>query len=512
MYQVASPLPLFLDSDGTPLEGGYAYYGLINQNPETAPQAVYWDEAGTQPAAQPLRISGGYLVRNNALAALYISGDYSITVKNKNSELVYYRPLNKSPDTSLRLDLIDSTIGDSIVAVKNTGSGSASRTQHDKNQESVYLTDFTATGGDYSVAIMAAHAALPSAGGEIAVPAGNYSFATSFTTTKQLKVRGLGTPNTGGTDSVKFTCTSAVTGDFWKILGGSTCIESIGFEGSNIAGTGDGIVIQADRVVLRDLRIQAFPRDGLRIGKDGNGGGGSGINANAWRIDNVTCQGNLRYGCKISDNDTTYANPSNANSGTAINLQALSNGSHGVYINQAADNTFIGTLTDTNGGHGVHIGPNADWNTFTGGDLFEANTTKDLYLEASAGYGGNMFIGTRFAAGRYTDLATNTIIINEGITILSARDADFLLRTGAGPSGMISANGTSVSINGTIFPGVLSGVDGTDPGIYKITGATPNNVVSAKIGSICFTTNGGAGTTFWVKESSPTANTGWVGK
>ena len=42
--------------------------------------------------------------------------------------------------------------------------------------------------------------------------------------------------------------------------------------------------------------------------------------------------------------------------------------------------------------------------------------------------------------------------------------------------------------------------------------ADPNGAISAETGSLFITTAGGAGTTLWVKESSPTDITGWVGK
>lgn len=42
--------------------------------------------------------------------------------------------------------------------------------------------------------------------------------------------------------------------------------------------------------------------------------------------------------------------------------------------------------------------------------------------------------------------------------------------------------------------------------------ANPNGVIAAETGSIFLTTAGGAATTLWVKETSPTTTTGWVGK
>jgi hypothetical protein len=40
----------------------------------------------------------------------------------------------------------------------------------------------------------------------------------------------------------------------------------------------------------------------------------------------------------------------------------------------------------------------------------------------------------------------------------------------------------------------------------------PNGNVIGKIGDLYINTNGGAGTTLWVKESGSGTNTGWVGK
>ncbi len=50
-----------------------------------------------------------------------------------------------------------------------------------------------------------------------------------------------------------------------------------------------------------------------------------------------------------------------------------------------------------------------------------------------------------------------------------------------------------------------------DMGIMRGAG-TPEGAVTAKVGSIFLRTDGGAGTSFYVKESSPTPSTGWVAK
>lgn len=95
MKQIASPFQFFADRSGDPLDAGYIYIGAVNQNPETTPIAVYWDEAGTQPAAQPLRTSGGYIVNGSKRSRVFVSeagGGYSITVKDKAGALVESEP------------------------------------------------------------------------------------------------------------------------------------------------------------------------------------------------------------------------------------------------------------------------------------------------------------------------------------------------------------------------------------------------------------------------------------
>lgn len=88
------PYPSYFDVDGSPLENGYLYFGAANQNPETNPITVYWDSAYTQPALQPIRTSGGFTVRSGTPANIYVSTDFSITVRDKNRRLVYSKLLS----------------------------------------------------------------------------------------------------------------------------------------------------------------------------------------------------------------------------------------------------------------------------------------------------------------------------------------------------------------------------------------------------------------------------------
>jgi hypothetical protein len=93
LTQLAPPYPIFTDKNGDPLDAGYLYFGVANLNPETNPIQVYYDRGLTQPAAQPLRTSNGYVMRNGSPALLYANDQFSVTVRNKNSELVIYSPV-----------------------------------------------------------------------------------------------------------------------------------------------------------------------------------------------------------------------------------------------------------------------------------------------------------------------------------------------------------------------------------------------------------------------------------
>lgn len=88
MLATQSPFVQYFDTDGSPLDGGFVYFGVANQNPETSPVAVYWDAAGTQPAAQPIRTVNGYTVRSGSPATIYAAGNYSLTTRNARGAMV----------------------------------------------------------------------------------------------------------------------------------------------------------------------------------------------------------------------------------------------------------------------------------------------------------------------------------------------------------------------------------------------------------------------------------------
>jgi len=86
---VQPPYPAFAGADGQPLENGYIWIGTANLNPQVNPINIYWDEALTIPAAQPIRTLNGYPSYQGTPSRFYASSDYSIQVLDNKGSVVY---------------------------------------------------------------------------------------------------------------------------------------------------------------------------------------------------------------------------------------------------------------------------------------------------------------------------------------------------------------------------------------------------------------------------------------
>jgi hypothetical protein len=136
LTQLAPPYPIFTDKNGDPLDAGYLYFGVVNLNPETNPIQVYYDSALTQPAAQPLRTSNGYVMRNGSPALLFAGSQFSVTVRDKSNSLVIYSPVGYGVDPA--------SISGSVIYDDFTGDGvttifTLTASPSTKNATSVYI-------------------------------------------------------------------------------------------------------------------------------------------------------------------------------------------------------------------------------------------------------------------------------------------------------------------------------------------------------------------------------------
>lgn len=146
MLPVETAFKLYTDLDGKPLHNGYVYFGQANQNPITAPVTVYWDAAGTQPAAQPLRTVNGYIMRAGTPANVFFDGAYSELVKDSKDRQVFYaRTSNDFSIATVVKDFINSitiSTGASVIGYIQAGIGAVVRTVLSKLRERVSVFDF----------------------------------------------------------------------------------------------------------------------------------------------------------------------------------------------------------------------------------------------------------------------------------------------------------------------------------------------------------------------------------
>lgn len=165
---ISAPFPMFQDRDGQPLDNGYVYIGTPYLDPQTNPVQVYFDDALTIQAAQPLRTINGYVSNAGTPAQLYVDGvNFSIKVLDSKANLVYsFQDVSGiSPNAS-------------GVQYDPAGTGAVSTTVQAKLRETVSVKDFGAVGDGMTDDTAAIQAAITKAsvtnGAKVFLPVGIY--------------------------------------------------------------------------------------------------------------------------------------------------------------------------------------------------------------------------------------------------------------------------------------------------------------------------------------------------
>lgn len=114
--EVQPPYPAFAGADGQPLENGYIWIGVVNLSPQVNPIAVYWDDAQTIAASQPIRTQGGYPVYQGTPSRFYTASDYSIQVLDSKGSVVY-TSLNGNAFPGSAGNLYVNATGDGVTTV-----------------------------------------------------------------------------------------------------------------------------------------------------------------------------------------------------------------------------------------------------------------------------------------------------------------------------------------------------------------------------------------------------------
>lgn len=174
-----NPFNFFTDTNGDALDAGYVYIGEANKDPRQYPVAVYYDLENTIPAAQPLRTSSGYIVRNGSPTFLFVQGNYSVMVRDSRGRQIYYVPdflligTNQAVTFNDLSNTDDIGKGDALIGVKQPFTGSVSTNAHNKFAEVPTVKDAGAK-GDGVTDDLAAINAMGAALGYVIFGPGNY--------------------------------------------------------------------------------------------------------------------------------------------------------------------------------------------------------------------------------------------------------------------------------------------------------------------------------------------------
>jgi len=280
MLAIAAPLPQFFDLNGLPLDQGFVYVGKQSQNPQTSPIPIYWDEAGTIPAAQPLRTLNGYIARNGTPANVYTRGLFSLQVTTKNNVQILYSA--------------SSAVGaaQEVITYKRDAEGAVAQTLKDALGQMVSVWEFGAVGDANSLgegtdnfqAFQAAIDFAASKGFGVYVPDGRYVLKAQLTSAGAVSIRG------GSRGTVQLIWPDDATSEGIKInIGGAVGISGMA-EVSNIQllsgnpdATGTALHIIGSntfsgdrftsRVIVRDIVCRGLTHpftDGWKVGVDLN--------------------------------------------------------------------------------------------------------------------------------------------------------------------------------------------------------------------------------------------------
>ena len=175
------PFPVFYDRDGQPLDNGNIYIGVANLDPLTNPLQVYYDDALTITASQPLKTSGGYVYRNGTPAQLYVNAtDFSITVNDSKNLFVYSFPEGTgiSPNAS-------------GITYNEGSAGAVNRSVESRLRDRVSVKDFGAVGDGVVDDTAAIQAALNgNVGGDVWFPEGIYKVTATLTVPPRVRLVG----------------------------------------------------------------------------------------------------------------------------------------------------------------------------------------------------------------------------------------------------------------------------------------------------------------------------------
>lgn len=428
------PFPVFQDRDGQPLDNGYVYIGTPYLDPQTNPVQVYFDDALTIPAAQPLRTINGYVSNAGTPAQLYVNGvNFSIKVLDSKANLVY-----SFQDGS---GISPNAAG---VQYDPAGAGAVSTTVQAKLRETVSVKDFGAVGdgvADDTAAIVSENAVLlANSGGDI------YAHGETLKITSPILLAGemsKGATVDYNNATISFASGAGFTAGSYTTPAAEFRLKTV-IRGLNSTGPGKAVVGTTAFKVDSTAEVSTF------------GGRWRSAEKGLWLNGGLICD---FYMPVIRDNGTgVVANPANGFASNSINFITAKIITNDLAVNydsnangvtnwvgcEIENNNSTGNATDgkvvtslTAAGHHNFIGCHFESNKGQTSLRYSgASTAKSLLIAGSEMIDSSAGTGVDVTQGRATVIATRIMGATNGINF-GANARGTLIDAEANPSGTL---------------------------------------------------------------------------
>jgi hypothetical protein len=285
------------------------------------------------------------------------------------------------------------------------------RTVQDELRDRVNVKQFGAVGDGVTDDTAAIVAALASGAKSVYMPGGVYKITSQVSIPDRVSLYGDGYTNSGGVAGTRILKNGNFTG---VVVNLASQLKDVSVEGDTGNG-GDGVQLKGGRGVITNVTTSGHGRDGLKIGGYSSE---TTANTNLWRVNNVLSRSNARYGCFVSHEGKTTL--PDANAGVLNGLEATLNGSDGLRIGEAFDNTYLGVACQTNTGYGIRLTQYAIGNAVMFPYL-EANAggTKQTVLDSGADRNYIYGFGESFTGTGVLNNGANNYILGRSSTVLN---------------------------------------------------------------------------------------------